>query len=144
MTTDELIYKKLTTTSTLVTALAKYNTKPAVFADFAATDVDKKWATAKYPHIVYSVNTKDDPARRISGEITIDVICDEKTAVGPEIIDGYVRTALNNTFFETDDAGTISVRWQKTTPFAQNDEIIGTTIMFDVYAYPKQTLPQVM
>lgn len=136
---EEVIYKYLTGNKELGGMLTKYRNSPAIFCDEAAKDTDRSWADGpQYPRIVYSLEMRDDPQRKISGTLMVDIMCFGN--VQPSTIEDVVRPMIDGHFF-TDDDTTIAAMWSSSPDFqeqAGKNVISGVTVAFDVMAFPRQ------
>lgn len=123
-----------------IEGLTKYADVPAVFNTKAPDDMDENWnEETQFPRIVFDLNMQADPERKISGQLMVDVMCEDKSdSISVEKIEKSVRDYVDGCFFSTSDL-TISAQWSSSNLFEQNDDdVIGTTIVFDVLAYPSQ------
>lgn len=139
-TIEELIYQTLITSPELATKLATYNTAPAVFEKQAPEDSSRGWGN-QYPRITYLAVFQEDPERKVSGSVTFEIYTMLDDETGPEVIEAELKQLLDGTFFET-DIGTLATRWQRADPWDQIDgQVTGLTVIFDLLAFPKQTMP---
>lgn len=123
-----------------IESLTKYADVPAVFNTKAPDDKDENWnEETQFPRIVFDLNMQADPERKISGQLMVDVMCEDKAdSISAEEIENSVKDYVDGCFFSTPDL-TISAQWGSSNPFEQNDDdVIGTTVVFDVMAYPSQ------
>lgn len=123
-----------------IEGLTKYADVPAVFNTKAPDDMDENWnEETQFPRIVFDLNMQADPERKISGQLMVDVMCEDKAdSISVEEIEKSVKDYVDGCFFSTPDL-TISAQWGSSNPFEQNDDdVIGTTVVFDVMAYPSQ------
>lgn len=123
-----------------IDGLTKYSDVPAVFNTKAPDDMDENWnEETQFPRIVFDLNMQADPERKISGQLMVDVMCEDKAdSISVEEIEKSVKDYVDGCFFSTPDF-TISAQWASSNPFEQNDDdVIGTTVVFDVMAYPSQ------
>jgi hypothetical protein len=138
---EELIYRTLTTDSSLINALASFNSIPAVFEGEAPIDTDQKWGAThdfQFPRIVYYSSIQEDPARFLMGNIFVDIYISSKSLTGPESIEGLVKTALHGTFFESLN-GTESLSWIRSDPITDIDGFInGLHMTFNRIGFPSQ------
>lgn len=119
--------------------LATYMEFPAVFDTNAPDDMDENWQDAQYPRIIFELNQKADPERKVSGQLFVDVMCENETeSIQPEDLALMVKEVVDGCFFSKPDL-TISAQWNSSDNFVQNDnKVSGITLTFDVLAYPVQ------
>lgn len=141
MTLEDVIYQQLTGSKTLAALLAAYSGAPAVFYQTAPDDKAAGWEQRKqYPRLSYIVDYIANPERKTSGILTLDILCTEEGAA-PEEIEPIVRGLLGGIFMTPDDAAPCSLAWARSDSFEQaraDGNIIGTTVTFDLYAFPAQ------
>ena len=126
--------------------LSNYTTKyldmPAVFNGSAPQDTDDGWEEdTQYPRAIFELNMQADPARKVAGQLYIDVMCENAAnSVQPEELEAVVNLSVGDCFFSTDDM-TISARWNRSDAFKQgeDDKVSGITLTFDILAFPLQT-----
>lgn len=136
---ESIIYQYLCEQMNIEGILATYADVPAVFNTFVPDDMDENWNDAQYPRCVFELNMQADPERKISGQLIIDVMCEnESTSVQPEELETIVKAVVDGCFFSTDEL-TISVQWNSSDNFSEKDnKLSGITLSFDVLAYPVQ------
>ena len=138
---DEVIYEYLTEQQDLRDILTSWNERPAVFNREAPAAEDDYWVNgAQYPRIIFGLDMQEDPERKISGTLTLDVYI--STEIFLEDIEPIVRNLLDQKFF-SDTENTIAVNWRSNNPFYtpdKGDQIAGMTMVFDVVALPDQHL----
>ena len=119
--------------------LAQYADTPAVFNTQAPDDMDEYWNDAQYPRVIFDLNMQADAERKISGQLLIDVMCENETSsVQPEELESIARTAVDGCFFSNETL-TISAQWNSSDVFNENDnKVSGITLVFDILAYPVQ------
>ena len=128
--------------------LATYIGRPAVFDTTVPDDIHEEeeeeeesyWENdIQFPRCVFELNMQADPERKISGQLFIDVMCENKEeSIRPEALAEIAKQAVDGCFFSKTDL-TISAQWQRTDVFTQNDDkVVGMTLVFDILAYPKQ------
>lgn len=120
--------------------IAKYCGLPAIFNTKAPDDVDAFWESEnQYPRIIFELKMQADAERKVSGQLYIDVMClNTLEDVSPEEMEEAVKNAVDGCFFSNQKM-TISAQWNRSDEFEQKDnEVIGTTMTFDVMAYPVQ------
>lgn len=138
---EELIYQYLCSCEELSRDLTTWADTPAIFQTKAPDDTDESWGDgSQYPRLIFDLNMQSDAERKISGQLMIDVMCeDEAESIQVEDIEATVKGVIDGCFFSNSDL-TISAQWSSSNPFEQgDDDVIGTTLVFDVLAYPKQT-----
>lgn len=143
-TLEELICARMTASAELTQKLAPYGSKAAVFYQNAPSDTAPGWRSkAQYPRIDFTVYMQANPERQSSGQAIFNIWCID-TGTMPEEIEPVVRAALCGIFMTPDGEPPYCLAWQRSDGFdAANEaeraqQIIGTTIIFDVYAFPKQ------
>ena len=138
---EEIIYQYLCECEELVAYLTKWSDTPAVFQTKAPDDTDDSWNDGtQYPRLIFDLNMQSDAERKISGQLMVDVMCEDVSeSIQVEDIETVVKELVDGCFFSNSDL-TISAQWNSSNPFEQgDDDVIGTTLVFDVLAYPKQT-----
>jgi hypothetical protein len=138
---EGIIYKYLCDCEELTGNLTSWSGIPAIFQTKAPDDTDVDWGESQYPRIIFDLDMQADPERKVSGQLMIDVMCENNSdSVQLEDLENAVKTAVDGCFFSNEEI-TISSQWRNCNPFMQgnDDEIIGTTLVFDVIAYPKYT-----
>lgn len=127
-----------------IVGLATYSGSSAIFLDQAPDDSDSGWEGNQYGRIIYGLNLKDDPERKVSGTMQIALAYLFTS-------DGYnnlleAKKVLKKAFegvFLSDEDTTISLVWRNTESFkekieGQDDvEVCGSILSFDAYAFPK-------
>ena len=137
---NEIIYQYLCQLFGEADVLATYLDMPAVFDTKAPDDVDESWNNdMKYPRCIYELNMQANAERKVSGQLFVDVMCENKQdSIPPEQLAEMVKEAVDGCFFSTSDL-TISAQWGSFENFSQEDSnLAGITITFDVMAYPVQ------
>lgn len=138
---EEIIYRYLLEQFKADNLLAQYLENPAVFNMKAPDDMDGSWADAQYPRVIFQLDMQADPERKISGQLLIDVMCEndiEANPIQPEELESVVKSAVDGCFFSNHEL-TISAQWNSSNPFAEQDnKLSGITLVFDVMAYPMQ------
>lgn len=137
---EEIIYQYLCDCEELTGLLTTWTETPAIFQTKAPDDTDEAWNDGiQYPRLVFDLNMQSDAERKISGQLMVDVMCeDQSDGVQVEDIEYAVKSAVDGCFFSNSEL-TISAQWNSSNPFEQgDDDVIGTTLVFDVLAYPNQ------
>lgn len=143
MTLEELIYKRITE-SAAAERLALHNGAPAVFFGPVPTDTDPGWAGAEqYPRISYTIDMRANPERQTAGNLYLDVWClDSGTA--PEAVEPSIRAALCDVIMAPHEQPPYSLAWvtsetfEATKQLDKSARVIGVTVTFDLYAFPRQ------
>ena len=137
---EDIIYNYLC--EMLNSYTTKYAGSPAVFNQLAPSDTDEGWdEDTQYPRAIFELNMQADTARKVAGQLYVDVMCENKAdSVQPEELEAIVNLQVGDCFFSTDEL-TISARWNRSDPFKQGDDdkVIGITLTFDILAFPIQT-----
>ena len=134
---EDVLYKALLETATLSEALTKYDNRPAVFFADAANGADAKWSKEQYPRCVYVIDWSNDPERKRSGLLAVDVFCVKEA---PEDIGERLMAEISGAFM-TDHGQTYSIVWKKTDQFevsGSEPRVSGVTVYFDIVAFPVQ------
>ena len=134
------LYEHLQKSLELTPFLATYNEKMAIFNQEVPSDTDEGWEEnqSQYGRIVYALDLTDDPERKYSGTLIVDVQC-EKDVQEPEVLEPLVRKLIDGYFFSTEEI-TIAAQWSASNYFTDpTDEIVGVTLTFGLLAFPKQT-----
>ena len=137
---EEIIRNYLVDLFTEYDLLAKYLDTPAVFNEKAPDDVDENWKDEiQYPRCIFDLSMQADPERKISGQLYVDVMCEnETTSIQPEELEVLVKAVVDGCFFSSSDL-TISAQWRSSDSFGEKDnKLSGITLVFDIMAYPKQ------
>ena len=137
---EEIICGHLLSLYTDDEKIAKYCGLPAIFNTNAPDDMDGFWETEnQYPRIIFELKMQADAERKVEGQLYIDVMClNTLEAVSPEEMEAAVKAAVDGCFFSNQQM-TISAQWNRSDAFEQKDnEVVGTTMTFDVMAYPVQ------
>lgn len=134
---EEIIYKYLC--EQFEESISKYADAPSVFNMKAPDDVDDNWNDAQYPRLIFDLNMQANPERKISGQMFIDVMCENETSsIQPEELESIAKNAIDGCFFSNQEL-TISAQWNRSDVFSANDDkVSGITLTFDVMAYPVQ------
>ena len=120
--------------------LTRYSGAMAIFNQEAPADTDKRWENPKsqYGRIVYAVDLNDDPERKYSGNLIVDVQCEDGKQI-PEEIEPIVRDLIDGYFFSTSET-TMSAQWNASNYFTEpTEKIVGVTLTFGLLAFPRQT-----
>lgn len=143
MTLEELIYKRISE-SDAAKLLALHDGTPAVFFGPAPTDTDKGWREAEqYPRISYTIDMRANPERQTAGSLYLDVWC-LNSGTAPEDVEPSVRAALCDVIMAPAEQPPYSLSWAASETFEATKQldksarVIGVTVTFDLYAFPRQ------
>lgn len=133
---ERVIRRRLLGEKTLTALLSRFEGEPAIFYQRAPDDVDM---ASSYPQVILSAEKYYDERRGVCGQLTVDVLTTQLKA-SPELVERAIRQSLAGVFFS--DAEIFSLRWSRTDLFTEPASerlplIIGATILFDIYEYPK-------
>lgn len=121
--------------------ITTYCGEPAVFNSLAPLDTDEGWdEDTQYPRAIFELKMQDDPARKVSGQLYVDVMCENtSSSLEPEELSILINKQFSDCFFSTKTL-TISARWNRSDIFkSDDDKVSGITLTFDILAYPVQT-----
>jgi hypothetical protein len=130
---ENLLYQQMKNDTFIAAALATFSGVTAIFEIQAPNDKDPGWTGKQYPRIVYSVDKREDPERKVSGTLLIDI----STKGAIEDLEAQMRAILSNVFFETEE-GVVATVWNNSAAFEEHDNVIGVTMTFDIFAFPVQ------
>lgn len=138
---EEIIYNYLVSNESITEKLTRYQDIPAVFNREAPAATNSEWkAGQQYPRIIFGLDMQEDPERKTSGTLIMDVYISNDIFL--EDIIPAVADAVSGRFF-SDEKDTIAVMWRQNEPFStaeDGSEISGSTITFDVVSFPAQHL----
>ena len=137
---EEIICGHLLSLYTDDEKIARYCDLPAIFNTNAPDDMDEYWESDnQYPRIIFELKMQANTERKISGQLYVDVMCmNGLNDVSPEEMEATVKAAVDGCFFSNKQM-TISAQWNRSDAFEQKDnELVGTTLTFDVMAFPLQ------
>lgn len=136
---EEIIYRYLLGQFGGNNILCTYMDLPAVFNTKAPDDKDDGWGdNPQYPRVIFELNMQADSERKVSGQLYIDVMCENKLTEPLDDMEALIKGAVDGCFFSTPEM-TISAQWISKNAFEQpDDKVCGTTMVFDVLAYPNQ------
>lgn len=136
---EEIIYQYLSGQFADDDTLTSYMGLPAVFNTKAPDDKDDGWdANSQYPRVIFDLNMQADPERKVSGQLYIDIMCEHNMTAPIEDIEALLKEAVDGCFFSNEEM-TISAQWNTQKDFEEpDDKVSGTTLVFDVLAYPVQ------
>jgi hypothetical protein len=154
VTLEELLVQQLVQDETLTQQLAKFGTSSAIFAMHAPDDTDSGWSDGpQYPRIDYVIDRHEDPERRVSGVLMINVWSGTDQGAAADDVEARLRELLDGAIFHPDDEPVIGLRWATSEPFESGrtmsgismseleptDLIYGKSVQFDLLAFPLQT-----
>ena len=122
--------------------LATWDGTAAVVNQEVPSDTDPLWGSgSQYGRIVFMVDSTIDPARKVSSNLSVDVLCD-KGKQEPEELEPIVRELVDGYFF-TQNGDTMMAQWKSSNYFTEaNEKVIGVTITFRLLAFPQsETIP---
>lgn len=136
---EGIIYNYLCNCEELSEKLTTWADSPAIFQTKAPDDKDEDWGKTQYPRLIFDLDMQADSERKVSGQLMIDVMCEDKSeSVQVEELESIVKEAVDGCFFSNTDL-TISAQWRSSNQFENgDDDVIGVTLVFDVLAYPNQ------
>lgn len=137
---EEALYKHLQSQTDLLSPyLATYSDKMAIFNQEAPPDTDDEWGEeSQYGRIVYALDLTEDPERKYSGTLAVDVQCEDGKQY-PEVIEPIIRTLIDGYFFATEEI-TLAAQWSASNYFTESTEkVVGVTLTFGLLAFTKQT-----
>ena len=129
---EEVLYEHLVENLRSNQYFATWNNTPAVFNQEVPSDTDPLWGSgSQYGRLVFMVDLSIDPARKISSNLTVDVMC-EKGKQEPEVLEPIVRDLIDGYFF-TQGGDTMMAQWKTSNYFTEpNEKVIGVTISFNL------------
>ena len=136
---EQLLYRHLHSFNTeLSQHLAQFNGRMAIFNQEAPDDKSKGWNTeSQYGRIVFAVNLQGSPDRIVSGNLMVDVVCQNGKQI-PEDLERIVKPLIDGYFF-TDSTQTIAASWSSSNYFTDPDKKEeGVTITYSLLAFPVQ------
>lgn len=138
---ESVIFQYLIEQKNITDKLTTYQERPAIFNREAPAAVDENWKPGQqYPRIIFGLNMQEDPERKTSGTLIMDVYISNDVFL--EDIVPVVVDSVSGCFFSK-EKDTIAVLWRQSEPFStaeDGSEINGSTITFDVVAFPSQHL----
>lgn len=138
---EEIIFQYLISQKDITEKLTSFEDAPAIFNREAPAAADSGWKPGQqYPRIIFGLDMQEDPERKTSGTLIMDVYISHEIML-EDIIPGVV-SAVSGRFF-SDEENTIAVLWRQNEPFStaeDGSEINGSTITFDVVSFPSQHL----
>jgi len=144
MTLEDLIYKRLIERTAITDKLARFEDVPAIFYQSSPGDQADGWKNKKqYPRLDFVVDMQANPERQNSGLMTLNIWCNE-AGISPEEIEPEIRSALCDVFMQPAGQPPYCLAWARSDNFEMSrntlkgSHVIGTTILFDVLAFPCQ------
>ena len=137
---EEALYKHLhSQTDKLSQFLATYDGKMAIFNQEAPADTSEKWgAGSQYGRIVFALDLSEDPERKYSGTLAVDVCCEDGKQF-PEEMEPIVRSVIDGYFFSTEGL-TIAAQWSASNYFTTpTEKVVGVTLTFGLLAFHQQS-----
>lgn len=123
-------------------SLARYDGGPALFMGHVPEDAAPGWTGAQLPRCVYRFEWMSGVEQLKAGSLILDVLCDkDDEAARPELLAEAWKRELSEMFF-TDGECACSLIWSSAEQFAllaSEREVVGATVVFDVFQYPAQT-----
>lgn len=118
--------------------LATFADQMAIFNQEAPADTDEGWGSgSQYGRILFNVQMDDDPERKVSGNMIVDVMCEEGQQI-PEEIEPIIRELIDGYFFSNPDV-TIAAQWSSSRYFTEPPKkVIGVTLTFKLLDFPTQ------
>lgn len=122
--------------------MATYSGKMAIFNQEAPADTDELWESfgenkTQYGRIVFALDMNDDPERKYSGTLAVDVQCENGNQI-PEELEPIVRSLIDGYFFSEKEI-TIAAQWSASNYFTEpTEKIVGVTLTFVLLAFPRQ------
>ena len=118
--------------------LATYADQMAIFNQEAPADTDAGWgSTSQYGRVVFNVEMQDDPERKVSGTMVVDVYCEDGVQI-PEEIEPIIRELIDGYFF-SNPAVTIAAQWSSSSYFSgPTEKVVGVTLTFKLLDFPMQ------
>lgn len=139
---EDLIYKAISQIPLIAQQAAQYNHKAGVFYQQIPNDKDSLWNTPlMFPRVVYHTDWRYNGERKTDGNLYVDVYCLNESTVAPEDFAKSIMDSLDNLFL-TKDGNTYCLLWMRSNHFEVTGKeplVLGTTISFDIIAFPKQT-----
>jgi hypothetical protein len=147
---DGLILEQVRNDPDIQGMLGTYEGRPAFFYQKAPSDMDSLWADGCFPRMDYSYDLRNDPGRKYSANMFVDIWCSDEGHIMPEDMEPKVIELLSGSVYTGEDNIPLLVQWKRTdsfetakeTKFFQKDKnmptIIGSTLQFDVIAFPSQ------
>lgn len=143
MTLEELIYKRFTESETLVSQLAVYAGKPAVFRPVSPEGNQEGWeGKTQFPQLIYNFDLQANEERKSAGTLSVSLLCQNTTEITPENIEPEVRKCLKDVLLKPEHGTPYAFTWARSDAFEMEETksrlVIGIEIRFDILEYPSQ------
>lgn len=143
MNLEELIYQRFLESEELISYLAVFSGKPAVFCPEAPDDNQEGWESKiQYPKILYHLDMQANQERKSVGTLAVNLLCQNTAEVMPEEIEYEVKKCLRDVLLKPDCGRLYAFTWSRTDAFTiqeeKHDLIIGSEIRFDMHEYTCQ------
>lgn len=141
MTLEELIYKQFVESKELVSQLAQFSGRPAIFNTEPPEKNQIGWqGKSQYPQLVYNFDLQANEERNSVGTLSVWLYCQNtQNAVTPEQIEPVIRNCLKDVLLKADGSCVYAFTWARTDAFemveVKNNLIIGSEIRFDILEY---------
>lgn len=141
MTLEELIYKQFVESKELVSQLAQFSDRPAIFNTEPPEKNQIGWqGKSQYPQLVYNFDLQANEERNSVGTLSVWLYCQNtQNAVTPEQIEPVIRNGLKDVLLKADGSCVYAFTWARTDAFemveVKNNLIIGFEIRFDILEY---------
>lgn len=143
MTLEELVHEWFTSNTDLISKLASFAGKPAIFFQTAPADNQQGWRE-QYPRIVYAIDMQANQERKSAGTMEISLLCDE-AGIPPEEIEPGIKKCLKDLIINPGNGSPYCFAWSRTDGFeissresGTDTRIIGMEIRFDILEYTCQ------
>lgn len=135
---EEALYAHLQEQEKLYPFLATYAGQMAIFNQVAPPDTDEEWETAsQYGRIIFAVDLTEDPERKYSGTLMVDVSCEDGMQ-NPDEMEPLVRELIDGYFFSSDDV-IMAAQWSASNYFTEpTEKVVGVTLTFGLLAFNRQ------
>ena len=143
MTLEELIYKRFTESENLVSQLAVYAGKPAVFRPVSPEGNQEGWESkTQFPQLIYNFDLQANEERKSAGTLAVSLLCQNTTEITPENIEPEVRKCLKDVLLKPEHGTPYAFAWARSDAFEMEETksrlVIGIEIRFDILEYPSQ------
>ncbi len=141
MTLEELIYKQFVESKELVSQLAQFSDKPAIFNTEPPEKNQIGWQEkSQYPQLVYNFDLQANEERNSVGTLSVWLYCQNtQNAIMPEQIEPVIRNCLKDVLLKVSGSSVYAFTWARTDAFemveVKNNLIIGSEIRFDILEY---------
>ena len=143
MTLEELIYKRFTESEILVSQLAVYAGKPAVFRPVSPEGNQEGWeGKTQFPQLIYNFDLQANEERKSAGTLSVSLLCQNTTEITPEDIEPEVRRCLKDVLLKPEHGMPYAFTWARSDAFEMEETksrlVIGSEIRFDILEYISQ------